>query len=232
MKVCEKIKNYGTLPLSNTELIEVLLGTNGAKKLQTLLNQYDLKDVDLNDDSNSNVLKIASLDYERLKHRGSLSDQQTAKILAAVELGLRIATANTYKSEYFASAKEPYQVVKYLMPRMRYLSEEIFVVLALSSKNKIIGSKVISKGSSTGTVVDVKQVFSYAIMSGATALIVSHQHPSGDPEPSEEDVNLTHLLYSASIIMHCPLLDHVIIGDGSYYSFREKGTLTPPTNNK
>lgn len=234
MKVCEKIKNYGPLPLSNTELIEILLGTNGAKKLQTLLNQYDLKDVDLNDDSNSNVLKIASLDYDRLKHRGALTDLETSRIMAAIELGLRIACAEKFESQYFAPASHPYQTVKYLLPRMGYLSEEIFVVLALNSKNKIIGSKIISKGSATGTIVDPKAVFNYALLSGCVAIIVAHNHPSsGDPNPSQEDVNVTHLLYSAGIVMNLPLLDHLIIGSGgSYYSFQENGTLIPPTDSK
>lgn len=230
MRVCEKIKNYGALPLSNTELIEVLLGKNGSKKLQALLQQYDLKDVELNNDSTSNVLRIANLDYEQLKYRGNLTDLETSRILASVELGIRIANAGKYESDYFASATEPYKIVKYLMPRMRYLEHEIFVVIALNSKNSIIGTKIISQGSAKAAVVDVKQVFSYAILSNATAIAVAHNHPSGVPDPSQEDIDLTHLIYSASIVMNIPLVDSLIIGDGCYFSFHETGQLIPSDN--
>lgn len=227
MQVCEKIKNYGTLPLSNTELLQVLLGEKGSRKLNDLLQQYDLKDVLTNDDSTSNVLRIANLDFEQLKYRGKLTDLETSRIMAAVELGIRIANAGQYRSEYFAKASDSYNLVNYLMPRMRYLNHELFVVLALNAKNCIIGSKIISRGSATSASVDIKQVFSYAITNNAVAIAVCHNHPSGVSSPSPEDVSLTHVIYSASIIMGIPLLDHIIIGDGTYYSFHENGTISP-----
>lgn len=231
MKVCDKLKNYGPLPLSNSELLEVLLGAKGAVKLNRLLQQYDLKDVDINDDSNSNVLRIASLDYDKLKHRGALTDLETSRIMAAVELGIRIACAGKYESDYFSSASEPYKAAQYLMPKMRYLDHEIVVVLALDTKNNIIGSKIISKGSANSATVDVRQIFTYAVLSNAASIVLAHNHVSGQTSPSPEDISLTHLIYSASIVMNIPLLDHIIIGDGSYYSFHENGKLIPETKN-
>lgn len=229
MEVCEKIKNYGVVQLSNTELLEVLLGKSGKRKLNALLQQYDLKDVPINDDSTSNVLRIANLDFASLKHKG-LSDLEVSRIMAGIELGIRICDAGRFESEHFVNASNPDEIAKYLIPRMRYCNTERFVCIALDAKNRIIGTKVISIGSVSATVVDAKQIFSFAILSNAVSIVVAHNHPSGVPEPSVEDITLTHILYSSGVVLNCPVRDHIIIGDGEYYSFLKQGNLVPNIN--
>lgn len=228
MKVCEKIAKFGTLPCSNSELLEVLLGAKGSKKLQQLLNDYDLKDVIDNNDATSNVLRIVSMEFDELKLRGSLTNIETCRVLAAVELGIRLAQEGKYKSDYFTHVGNPSDLASYLMPRLRYRATECFVVIMMNCKNQILGTKIISQGSTSATSIDIKDVFKCAIITpSCTAIAVSHNHPSGICDPSPEDISLTHVLSGAAIIMGIKMIDHVIIGDGSYYSFRENKMLEP-----
>lgn len=95
----------------------------------------------------------------------------------------------------------------------------------LNTKNRIIGEEIISEGTLTGSLVHPREVFQPAILRHAAALVVAHNHPSGDPHPSREDRELTAMLYQAGKTLGIPLLDHLVIGDGIYYSFQENGAL-------
>ncbi len=111
------------------------------------------------------------------------------------------------------------------MEELRYKKKEIFRVVLLNTKNVIIGSKDISEGSLNASIVHPREVFLEAIKKSANKMILMHNHPSGDPTPSSEDINITKRLISAGQIVGIEILDHVIIGDGSFYSFKENGQI-------
>ena len=111
------------------------------------------------------------------------------------------------------------------MPRLRYEGNEKFVVMMLDSKNQLIKMQQVSEGSLNASVVHPREVFAPAVLHRAACVLAAHNHPSGDPAPSREDRRLTSALKETGIVMGIPLLDHIIIGDGRYFSFRENGYL-------
>ena len=108
-----------------------------------------------------------------------------------------------------------------MMPRLRYAAKEQFVVILLNNKNKVIGTEVVSEGSLSSSIVHPREVFVPAILHHAAAIMVAHNHPSGDPKPSIEDEEVTRQLLRSGKVLGIPMIDHVIIGDGNYYSFLE-----------
>ena len=162
-------------------------------------------------------LKLGTMRIEevgRKTHRRSL--------LAAIDIGKRIAYASTSDMEHITS---PGDAAQYLMGKMRNLTHECFVVVLLNTKNRVIRVKQIAEGSLTSAVVHPREVFAPAVTAHSGSILVAHNHPSGDPYPSTEDRNLTRALEDAGNVLGIPLIDHVVIGDGRYYSFREHGDL-------
>lgn len=112
-----------------------------------------------------------------------------------------------------------------LMNELRYLEHEEFWCIALNAKNKAIAKEMLFKGSLTGSVIHPREIYRFAILNNAAAIVVAHNHPSGDPHPSREDNRITKGIYKSGEIIGIPLLDHIIIGDGTYYSYQEEGKL-------
>ena len=144
-------------------------------------------------------------------------------VLAALELGKRCAVQKTQTRLTIRSAADAAAVV---MPRLRYETKEHFIVLLLDTKHHVIDMPVISIGTLDMSVVHPREVFFPAVVQHAAAMILIHNHPSGEPSPSREDHAVTDKLVQAGLIFDIPVLDHIVIGDGSYVSFREKGWLT------
>ena len=165
-----------------------------------------------------------------------LGPAKAATILAALELGKRIAAAGSQvklKIEspqkgacllYTSDAADQIGAV-ILLPRLRFEQHEKFLVLLLDSKNQVIRMVQVSEGSVNSSVVHPREVFAPALLYHAAAILVAHNHPSGDPKPSQEDKELTRSLNETGIIMGIPLIDHLVIGDGIFFSFREQGYL-------
>lgn len=147
---------------------------------------------------------------------------QGSNSFGALEIGRRIASARPLDKIHFGC---PQDGAAFLMPRLRYATKEQFLVILLNSKNKVIGTELVSEGSLTNSVVHPREVFLPAILQHAASICVAHNHPSGDPMPSIEDRQLTAVLLAAGQTLGIPLLDHLIIGDGAYYSFQEDGAL-------
>ena len=122
----------------------------------------------------------------------------------------------------FLSSKEIYS---YFFPEYSSLKVEIFKVILLNTKNQLIHGVEISKGSLNQTIVHPREVFNKAIKNSAASLILIHNHPSGDPAPSQEDIALTQTLVKSGQLLGIPVLDHIIIGNGDYYSFADNQTL-------
>lgn len=212
----EKLIEHGPDILSNSELLAILIRTGTARR-SALDIARELTD---NDGLYYNIAKARGVaDLSKIK---GLGPAKAATILAAVELGRRVAVAEPQKKSRFSSPKA---CVAFLMPRLRYERHEKFVVMLLDSKNQLIKTQQISEGSLNASVVHPREVFAPAILHQAACILAAHNHPSGDPAPSREDRQLTSALKETGAVMGIPLLDHIIIGDGRYYSFRENGYL-------
>ena len=212
----EKMAAYGATVLSDAELVAVLLHTGTKEKSALEL----AKELTLDGGLYKRLASISQLG-ELMKVKG-LGPAKASTILAAIEIGRRLASVKPLERASFTC---PQDGADYLMPRLRFLAKEQFVVVLLNSKNRIIGTETISEGSLTGSVVHPREVFQPAILQHAAAIVVAHNHPSGDPSPSMEDREITHTLVEAGKTMGIPVLDHLVIGDGTYYSFQEEGAL-------
>ena len=159
---------------------------------------------------------------EEIGIKFGLTKLQAVSVFAAVELGKRIALLPTQKPYRVAS---PIDVASYFMGNLRYESHERFMVMLLNTKNHIILVQQVSEGSLSSAVVHPREVFAPAVIYHAASIIVVHNHPTGDPQPSFEDRQLTKSLKNSGEIVGIPLMDHIIIGDGYYYSFKEHGDL-------
>ena len=211
------MERYGASNLSNKQLLTVLLNCN--KKLPALFEEDYLS----GNTDELDILEIASLTFDELKYRGKLTDSETARIVAGIEIGIRVATANERKQR--VKVIDPSDAAKLFQKRMQFLNHEEMVVMLLNAKHEIIGSRLISRGALTSSTVDSREIFSYAISKHACYVIVAHNHPSGCPHPSKEDEFFTAILEATGKILGIQLLDSIIIGRGEYFSFQEDGKL-------
>lgn len=212
----EKLFLRGVGALTDAELLAILLRTGTAQKSALTIGKELTSDGGL-------YKRLARVsDLRELMQIKGLGQAKAATLLAALEIGRRIASASPLDKVHFGC---PQDCAKFLMPRLRYATKEQFLVILLNSKNKVIDTKLVSEGTLTNSVVHPREVYLPAIIERAAAICVAHNHPSGDPSPSREDREVTATILAAGKILKIPLLDHVIIGDGAYYSFQEAGAL-------
>lgn len=213
----EKLLSYGPGALSNAELLAVLL-RNGTREKSVLRVAEEIlahiKERGLSAMTHISVVELAKID--------GVGKVKAATLQAAVELGRRLATQQAAKIEIIHG---PEDVAKYAMPRYRFEQKEHFAVLLLNTKNHVIGMPEISVGSLSASVVHPREVFRAAIDYAAASMILLHNHPSGDPTPSREDISVTSRLVKAGKVMDIPVLDHVVLGKERFASFKEKGLL-------
>ncbi|MCH4157618.1 MAG: DNA repair protein RadC [Acidaminococcaceae bacterium] len=212
----EKLYAKGATELTDSELIAILLRT-GTRERSALRIAEELTA------GGGLVRNLAR--YQRVEEFASvkgIGKVKAATILAALELGRRVACASAIEKEHITSPRDGAQ---YLMGKLRNENHEKFYVVLLDTKNKVLEQKQIAEGSLTCAVVHPREVYAPAVLRHAAAILVAHNHPSGDPRPSEEDRELTRALVRTGEIMGIPLLDHVVIGDGRYYSFKEHHEL-------
>ena len=212
----EKLINNGVAALTDSELLAILIGS-GTREKSALDIARDLT-------ADNGILKNIALvhDVKELAKTKGLGRAKAALIIAALELGRRIAGAEPLVRDSITS---PEDGVALLMPRLRYESKEHFLVVLLNSKNKVLDVEQISEGSLNSSVVHPREVFAPAVLHHAAAILTAHNHPSGDPTPSKEDKDLTNTLVQAGKYMGIPVLDHIIIGDAKYFSFKEHSYL-------
>lgn len=151
-----------------------------------------------------------------------LGSAKAMRLKAALEIGRRFVSSPTHKKPII---KAPGDVANLLMPERRYNQVEIFKTVSLNTKNHVIKIDTISIGSLNATVVHPREVFKAQIMCSAAAVILVHSHPSGDPAYSKEDAEITKRLVDAGKLLGIEVLDHIIIGDGRYLSFKEQGLM-------
>lgn len=216
-QIHEAMERYGANNLTDKQLLTVLL--NGNKKLPALFEEDYLK----GNTDQLDIMEIAGLTFDELKYRGKLTDIETSRILAGIEIGIRVATANERKQHI--KIIEPSDAAKLFQKRMQFLNHEEMVVMLLNAKHEVIGSRLISRGALTSATVDPREVFSYAISKHACFVILGHNHPSGHSSPSPEDEIFTAIIEAAGKILGIYLLDSIIIGRGEYFSFEEADRL-------
>lgn len=213
----ERLLAEGAASLSNTELLAVLLRTGVkedsvlrvAEKVLALYKERGL----------AAITQMSAKELSSIKGVGMA---KAATILAAVELGRRLALK---AAEARTVVHGPADAASYVMPRFRFERREHFAVLLLNAKNHILALKTISVGTLTSSVVHPREVFQAAIEQSAASVILVHNHPSGDPAPSGEDLAVTSRMVEAGEIMDIPVLDHVIVGYDKFISLKEEGMI-------
>lgn len=211
----ERMLREGSYALSDSELLAVLLRTGTVNENAVTLASRVLQHA-------GGLRKIVDLSVQELMKVRGIGEAKALQIQAGVEFGRRLAQAAMGDKP---TVRTPEDVARYLMEDLRYLSKEHFVCLFLNTKNHIVAKETLSMGSLNASLVHPREVFRAAIKQGSASLICAHNHPSGDPTPSREDINLTNRLVEAGNIIGIELLDHVIIGDGIFVSLKEQGHL-------
>jgi len=212
----EKLIRYGPQALSNVELLAILLRT-GHKEESAL----DLAKRVLSYDKDG-IRFLTKCTVEELTQIKGIGDSKACQILAAVELGNRISRSHL---ENKTAIKGPKDVVSIFINEMSFFDKEHFVVVFLNTKNEVISYETISIGNLNSSIVHPREVFNRAIKKSAASLILIHNHPSGNVNPSKEDIQITNRLVEASKIIGIDILDHIIIGGGKYYSFKENSFI-------
>lgn len=213
----EKLLHQGPGVLSNAELLAVLLRSGTREKSVLRVAEEILahiKEQGLSAMAHISVAELAKID--------GVGQVKAATLQAAIELGRRLDIQEAAKIEIINS---PEDVARYARPYYRFEQKEHFAVLLLNTKHHIIGMREISVGSLSASVVHPREVFRAAIDFAAAAIILLHNHPSGDPTPSREDISVTQRLVKAGKIMDIPVLDHVVLGRERYASFKKQGLL-------
>lgn len=211
----ERLVRQGASSLSNQELIAILLRT-GTKQESVL----HLANRVLTYFEQIQELKNASIE-EIIAVKG-IGQAKAVQLLAAVELGKRLSQQKT--DDKF-TIRSPKDAATYLMADMTSLNQEHFVTLFLNVKNQILHKQTIFIGSLNASIVHPREIFREAVKRSAASIICAHNHPSGNPAPSTEDIDVTKRLVEAGQLMGIELLDHVIIGDHQFISLKEKGYM-------
>ncbi len=213
----EKMEVIGAEYLSNAELLAIIIKTGTRSHTAVELAQLVLK---LSHDGR--LSSLYNLSIEQLKQIKGIGRVKAIQIKSALEFSKRIATSDGIVHHIIKSA---YDVNNLMMEEMRYLKKEMFRALLLDTKNQVIKIVNISIGSLNASIVHPREVFSEAIKCGCNSIIFVHNHPSGDPTPSTEDIQTTQRLENAGNIIGIKVLDHIVIGDGKYVSFKDKGII-------
>jgi DNA repair protein RadC len=211
----ERLAAHGPQALSAAELLALLLRSGTAKEsvirlAERLLAQF------------GSLKGIAGATLNELAQVKGIGPAKAAEVIAAVELGKRLAT---FVDTPRPVIRCPEDIANLVAPEMRYLRQEQFRVLMLDTRNQVLQNRVATQGSLNSSIVDCREVFREAIGANCAAVAVCHNHPSGDPSPSPEDLTVTKRLVEAGKLVGIEVVDHLIIGDGRWVSLRERGHI-------
>jgi DNA repair protein RadC len=209
----ERLARHGAGALSNRELLALVLGTGHARaSALDLAGQL----------ASGGLRELAGHAVADLQAIAGLGPAQATRLVAAFELGARAAAEPVVDSPAFDS---PAAAGRWLLPRYGARPLEVFGMLALDTRHRLRRAVEVSQGCLTSSLVHPREVFREAVVARAASVILFHNHPSGDPEPSAEDLALTRRLCQAGALMGIPVLDHVIVGAARFVSLKERGQV-------
>ena len=212
----EKLIHFGRTALSDAELLAILLGSGNRHETALQLAQRILMTQD------NSLANLSRLNSDQLKVYAGVGDAKAAVLLAAFELGRRRNNTLEVQKVRITSSKIAYEIFR---KSLDGLPHEEFRLLLLNRANQVIREVALSKGGITGTVVDIALAAKVAVESNSCSVVVAHNHPSGQTEPSENDVQVTKKLREAFKLFDISLLDHLIIGEMKYFSFADEGLI-------
>jgi len=212
----EKMLQKGRAALSDAELIAILLGSGTTKLTAVDVGMLMLQAVD------NDLNELARLSIKQLCRHPGVGPAKAISVVAALELGRRRKEQGAGRRTTIASSRDIYQLVR---PALQDLPHEEFWVILLNRANVVMRQEKISSGGVAGTVADPKLIFKHALENLASSLILVHNHPSGNRQPSTADISLTKKLKEAGNFLDLPILDHLIYTDNGYFSFADEGLL-------
>ncbi|TAK12572.1 MAG: DNA repair protein RadC [Acidobacteria bacterium] len=215
MRPREKLVQTGLHPLNDQELLALVLG-HGVRGRGALRLASDLLA------AIGGIHGIARTSADQLATETGIGPATAARIVAAVELGRRTLQRQPEPRTRFANARD---LAAYLMPMYGASPIERFGVVLVDTKHQLIRVRVLSVGSSNAVTAEPREVYRDALLAGAAGVIVFHNHPTGDPTPSRDDLALTERLANAGRVVGVELVDHLIVGDARYFSMRERGVI-------
>lgn len=225
----ERMRRLGPEALSNAELVAILLrtGAGGLSALDVARRLLSRGCEECHAGAGGEGARHRDLRYlataslEELIQVPGVGPAKAVQLKAAVELGRRISASNAARP----LVRSPRDVSALVMEEMRFLDREQFRTVLLDAKNHVLGIRTVSVGSLSSSIVHPREIFKEAIARSSAAIVLVHNHPSGDPTPSREDVEVTRRLVEAGRLLGIEVLDHVVVGDNRYVSFKEKGIL-------
>ncbi len=212
----EKLLNHGTQSLSDAELLAILLGSGTRNSTAVDLARQIL------DSSGNNLHQLGKAGISELKQIKGIGSAKALMLMAVFELGRRRSQTDTTEKTKITSSKDVFNLFH---PILGDLPHEEFWILILNRSNQVIDKVRISQGGISGTVIDTRLILRNAIEKLASGLVLCHNHPSGNTQPSEPDKKITEKIQSAANFMEINLLDHIIIADKHFFSFADEGIL-------
>ncbi len=212
----EKLLAKGKAALSDAELIAILIGSGNSSESAVELSRRILQA------AADNLVELSRMSVSDLIKFKGIGEAKAISIVAALELGRRRRSAEAQERKRIVTSRDAFE---YLYANMADLHYEQFWILLLDQSNKVIGAVQVSDGGIAGTVADPKRIFKTAIERNAAAMILCHNHPSGQLKPSDADVRLTKKLFQSGEMLEIRVIDHLIIGHDQYFSFSDEGVL-------
>lgn len=208
----ERLIKTGPKSLSNAELLAIILRTGNKKENVLELSKRLIKE--------HNLKTLSRIRVNSLKKTFGIGQAKACQLIACFELGRRMSCLKHGKNYTINSAKN---IATILMPELSNLKKEHFIGIFLDSRKRIIKKETIFIGSLDSSIIHPREIFKIALAESAAAVILAHNHPSGDPKPSQEDIEITKQITKAGEILGIQVLDHIVIGDNKFVSLKEKG---------
>ncbi|KPK02878.1 MAG: DNA repair protein RadC [Nitrospira bacterium SG8_35_4] len=214
----ERLLKFGATGLSTAELLAIILKTGGRDKSAiTLARELLIRFTALKEMEDASAAEFLTIK--------GIGNAKIAQLKAAFELGRRLLQKEQGGMKQDSPFKNSREVYEYYRPRFFGLKKERFLCSLLDSKNRVFRETVVSEGTLTSSLVHPREVFRYAIKEAAASVLFVHNHPSGDPDPSRDDIEITRRLVETGRVIGIQVLDHIVISDGKYVSLMEKGYI-------
>ena len=214
----DKFMKFGPGSLSDAELLAIMLRTGTRDKTPIELGRAILN----LSGSKWGLLGLHHFTIKELMKIPGIGEVKAVQLLCIAEIAKRISNM---QAKVNISFQNPDSVAAYYMERMRHRETEQLILILLDAKNRMIYDEVISVGILNATLISTREIFIKAFKEEAAYIMILHNHPSGDPTPSRQDQQITNKIKEVSILVDIPLIDHIIIGDNRYISFKQKGLL-------